>query len=358
MIFIIQYIRHEILNQEGIKGRHRMRAIQFYGINDLRLDEIPKPISAENEILLRTASVGICGSDVHYYKEGGTGGIHLDHPLILGHEFSAYVEEGPMKGQLVAVDPAIPCGKCEFCLEGNPNLCDSMRFAGAEKTDGALQEFVTWPLEGLYALPEGFTPQEGAMLEPLGVAIHALRLGKVFPGMDVGVFGVGTIGLLTIQMAKLAGASRIIATDLISQRLEYAQEVGATDIFLADGDESARILSVTKHRGLDVTFEAAGDDGSAVESAVQSVKNGGITVLIGIPSEDTTSFTASAARRKGLTIKLSRRMKNTYPTAIRLIAEGKIDLKSLITHRFALKDYHQAFKVAAKRQGVKVFIDF
>jgi L-iditol 2-dehydrogenase len=335
-----------------------MRVIRFYGINDLRLDEIPTPISEGDEILLRTASVGICGSDVHYFNEGGTGGLQLDRPLILGHEFSAFVEEGPLQGQLVAVDPAIPCGKCEFCLEGNPNFCINMRFAGAEDTDGALQEFLTWPKEGLFPLPEGFTPQEGAMLEPLGVAIHALHLGKVFPGMDVGVFGAGSIGLLTIQMAKLAGASRIFATDKISQRLEYAQECGATDIFLADGDESAHILSATKTRGLDVTFEAAGDDGSAVETAVQSAKNGGTTVLIGIPSEDTTSFTASAARRKGLTIKLSRRMKNTYPTAIRLVAEGKIDLKSLITHRFDFSDYRQAFKIAAKRQGVKVFIDF
>jgi L-iditol 2-dehydrogenase len=335
-----------------------MRAIRFYGINDLRLDEIPRPISDINEILLKTASVGICGSDVHYFSEGGTGGIQFDRPLILGHEFSAYVAEGSLRGRLVAVDPAIPCGECEFCLEGNPNLCINIRFAGADDTDGALQEFITWPKQCLFLLPEGFTPQQGAMLEPLGVAMHALRLGKVFPGMNVGVFGTGSIGLLTIQMAKLAGASRIFATDKISHRLEYAQECGATDILLADGDESTRILSATKGRGLDVTFEAAGDDGSAVETAVQSAKNGATTVLIGIPSGDITSFTASAARRKGLTIKLSRRMKNTYPTAISLIADGKIDLKSLITHRFAFKDYQQAFKVAAQRQGVKVFIDF
>ena len=335
-----------------------MKAIRFYGINDLRLDEIPQPNSAGDEVLLRTASVGICGSDVHYFNEGGTGGVTLDHPLILGHEFSAYVEEGPLRGKLVAVDPAITCGECEYCLEGNPNLCVNMKFSGAEDTDGALQEYVTWPEAGLFPLPENFTPQEGAMLEPLGVAIHALRLGRVFPGMDVGVFGTGSIGLLTIQMAKLAGASRIFATDKISDRLEYARESGATDILLADGDESAKIIAATGGRGLDVVFEAAGDDGSAVETAVQSSKNGGLAILIGIPSIDITSFTASAARRKGLTIKLSRRMKNTYPTAIRLVSTGKINLKSLITHHFAYPDYPQAFKLAAQRQGIKIFIDF
>ncbi|MFN2305288.1 MAG: zinc-binding dehydrogenase, partial [Anaerolineales bacterium] len=340
------------------KGKHAMKAIRFYGINDLHLVEIPKPTSKPNEILLRTASVGICGSDVHYFNEGGTGSIQLDRPLILGHEFSAYIEEGPKKGQLVAVDPALPCGYCEFCREGNPNLCINMQFAGAEDTDGALREFLPWPKECLYPLPEGITPQEGAMLEPLGVAIHALRLGKLFPGMDVGIFGTGSIGLLTIQMAKLAGASRIFATDKISHRLEYAQECGATDIIIADGNEIERILTTTNGRGLDVTFEAAGDDGTAVETAVQTAKNGGTAVLIGIPSEDRTHFTASAARRKGITIKLSRRMKNTYPTAIRLISAGKIDLRQLITHHFTMNDYRQAFKVAAQRQGVKVFIDF
>jgi L-iditol 2-dehydrogenase len=335
-----------------------MKALRFYDIHDLRLEELPKPRAKTGEILLRTASVGICGSDVHYYQEGGTGSLQLEHPLILGHEFSAWIDEGPQKGQLVTVDPALPCGQCEFCLEGNPNFCINLKFAGAEETDGALREFLTWPEETIFLLPEGFSPQEGAMLEPLGVAIHALRLGKLFPGMDVGVFGAGPIGLLTIQMARLAGASRIFATDKLSNRLEYARECGATDVLLADGSEANQILSATAGRGLDVIFEAAGDDGSAVETAVQAAKRGATTVLIGIPSDDETRFTASAARRRGLTIKLARRMKNTYPTAIRLVSKGLVDLKPLITHEFALEEYNQAFEIAARREGIKVFINF
>jgi L-iditol 2-dehydrogenase len=191
----------------------------------------------------------------------------------------------------------------------------------------------------------------------LGIAIHALRLGKVFAGMDVGVFGAGSIGLLTIQMAKLAGAARIFATDKISNRLEYALECGATDVLLADKDEANHILSATKGRGLDVTFEAAGDDGAAVDSAVFSTKKGGTTVLIGIPTEDETSFSASAARRRGLTIKIVRRMKNTYPTAIRLVSQNKINLNSLMTHQFEINDYNHAFKTAAQREGIKVIIN-
>jgi len=335
-----------------------MKVIRYHSIKDIRLEELPIPEVVEGNMLLQTASVGICGSDVHYYKEGTTGGFEVDHPFILGHEFSAWIAEGPHKGQLVAADPALSCGKCEFCLEGNPNFCTSLKFAGSEDQDGAMREFMTWPEQALYALPENMTPQEGVMLEPLGVAIHAHRLGKTFPGMNIGVLGTGTIGLLTLQMAKLGGAARIFATDKISSRLEYAREFGATDAILADGTESEQILSATDNRGLDVVFEAAGDDGSAVETAIQSVKKGGTVVLIGIPIEDKTSFSASAARHRGATIKISRRMNNTYPTAINLVSSGLIDLKSLVTHQYQIEDYQKAFETAANREGIKVTLNF
>ena len=196
------------------------------------------------------------------------------------------------------------------------------------------------------------------MLEPLGVAIHALRLGDVFPGMDVGVFGAGPIGLLTIQLAKLSGAARIFATDKLNHRLEIARECGATDTLLADGNEAEKILSASNGRGLDVNFEAAGDDGSAVESAVITSKRGATVVVIGIPSIDETRFTASASRRKGLTIKISRRMINTYPTAIRMVSNQMVDLSPLITHQYPMQEFKKAFKAAVNRQGGKVFINF
>ena len=335
-----------------------MKALRYHDINDIRLEELPMPKTDQGGILLQTVSVGICGSDVHYYQEGTTGGFQLDHPLILGHEFSARIAEGPKKGHLVAADPALPCGNCEFCLEGNPNFCANLKFAGTEDTDGAMREFLTWPEEALFTLPENMTPQEGVMLEPLGVAIHAHRLGKTHPGMTIGVLGTGTIGLLTVQMARLGGAGRIFATDKLDSRLAVAHECGATDTLLANGTEAEQILAATNNRGLDVVFEAAGDDGSAVETAIQSVKNGGTIVLIGIPSKDETLFTASAARRRGVTIKLSRRMKHTYPTAIKLVTHGMIDLDPLITHQFQVEDYQQAFETAANREGIKSFINF
>lgn len=335
-----------------------MKAIRLYDIKDIRLEDVPKPKPGDEEILLEIASVGICGSDVHYFQEGGTGSLQLDHPLILGHEFSAWMDTGRQEKQLVTVDPAIPCGKCEYCLEGNPNFCENLQFAGAEDTNGAMQEIIAWPSETIYPLPNHITPQEAALFEPLGIAIHALKLGKVFPGMHVGVFGSGSIGLLTIQMAKAAGAARIFATDKLQHRLQAALECGATDVFMADGHEADEILQATAGRGCDVTFEAAGDDGAAVETAIEASKRGGTAVLIGIPNEDATCFTASIARRKGMTIKLSRRMKNTYPIALQLVTHQLVDLQALITHQFPYEQFDQAFNAAANREGIKVFLNF
>jgi len=259
----------------------------------------------------------------------------------------------------VAVDPALPCGQCEWCQSGHPNLCPHTRFSGHGKDDGALREFVAWPERALFPLPDAIDDAGGAMLEPLGVAIHTVDLARMRPGMHVGVFGCGAIGLLTLQVARLAGATRLFATDRRPHRLHAAQELGATDVLLAEGEgheESAAILAATGGRGLDVVFECAGDQ-HAVDAAFASVRIGGKVILCGIPSEDHTSFIASVARRKGLTIKLVRRMKHVYPRAIELVAHGLVNVHALITHRYKLEDAPRAFEIANRREGIKVVIE-
>lgn len=195
------------------------------------------------------------------------------------------------------------------------------------------------------------------MLEPLGVAIHTVDLGKLKPGMTVGVFGCGPIGLLILQVAKLAGAANRIATDKLAHRVEAAKRFGATHAFLAEeGREMQEIEAVTNRRGVDVAFEAAGTQ-EAVDAAFAAVTAGGKVVLAGIPEDDRTSFSASLARRKGLTIKLVRRMKHTYPRAIELVSKGLLDVRSLVTHRFPLEQAVEAFRVAERREGLKVIIE-
>jgi len=272
---------------------------------------------------------------------------------VLGHEFAGVTSAG----QRVAVDPAVPCGHCEFCEHGHPNLCANLIFAGHGKTDGSLREWMAWNTRSLFPIPDSLSDDDGAMLEPLGVAIHTVDLGKVKPGMSVGVFGCGPIGLLVLQMAKLSGASNIIATDKLPHRLEAAKALGASHAFLAEsGRELEMIRAATAGRGVDVAFDAAGTP-DAVDAAFAAVSVGGKVILAGIPEEDKTTFTASVARRKGLTIKLVRRMKHTYPRAIELVSTGLVDVRSIVTHHFPLEQAAEAFQVAQRREGLKIIIE-
>ncbi len=331
-----------------------MRVMRLHGAGDLRLHQESIPAPGPGESLVRVTAVGVCGSDLRWFSEAGIGDARLARPLVLGHEFAGVTEDG----RRVAVDPAIACGWCEYCQAGHPNFCLELRFAGHAENDGALREYVTWPTRCLYPLPDSLTDADGAMLEPLGVAIHAVDLAHIKPGMTVGVFGCGPIGLLTLQVARAAGATQLFATDLpsVPHRLDAARSLGA-QVFAADPHqaEAQEILALTGKQGVDVAFEVAGED-EAVKAAVVAVKPGGKVILIGIPADDRTAFTASIARRKGLTIKLVRRMKHTYPRAIRLVESGQVEVRSLVTGRFPLEKTAEAFAAAQRREGIKVVI--
>jgi L-iditol 2-dehydrogenase len=330
-----------------------MKTVRLHGTGDLRIHEEADPVARDREKLIRIKAVGLCGSDLHWFSEGSIGDAKLEHPLVLGHEFAGVTEDG----QRVAIDPAIPCGRCEFCEQGHPNLCANLIFAGQGTDDGALREWLAWSEKSLFPIPDSISDADGAMLEPLGIAIHAVDLGKLKAGMTVGVFGCGPIGLLIIQMAKLSGAADIFATDKLTHRVEAAKRYGASEAFLV-GDHSrlSVVQAATNEREVDVAFEAAGVQ-EAVDDAFAAVLPGGKVVLAGIPDDDRTSFSASTARRKGLTIKLVRRMKHTYPRAIELVSKGLVDVRSIVTHRFPLEKAREAFQVAQRREGLKVLID-
>ena len=338
-----------------------MKSVRLHGSGNLQLHEEAVPAAGAGERLVRVKAVGVCGSDLHWFGEGSIGDAKLEHPLILGHEFAGITEDG----QRVAIDPAIPCGHCEFCEQGHPNLCENLVFAGHGRTDGALREWMAWSEKSLFPIPESLSDADGAMLEPLGVAIHTVDLGKLKAGMMVGVFGSGPIGLLIIQVAKLSGAAKIIATDKLPHRVDAAKRFGADEAFLVDADSRLRqpalstvemIQAATNGRGVDVAFEAAGTQ-DAVDTSFAAVSTGGKVVLAGIPDDDRTSFSASTARRKGLTIKLVRRMKHTYPRAIELVTKGLVDVRSVVTHHFPLEQAAEAFRVAERREGLKILIE-
>jgi L-iditol 2-dehydrogenase len=333
-----------------------MKVARLHGVGDLLVSDEPVPDPEPGESLVRVTAIGICGSDLHWWEEAGIGDAVLDRPLVLGHEAAGIIAAGPRQGERVAMDPAIPDGTCAACLRGYRNLCTQVIFAGHGDQDGAMREFLTWPSPLLHPLPDKVSDAGGAILEPLGVAIHACDLGHLRIGGSAAVVGCGPIGLLLIQILRVAGAASVTAFDPLAHRRRAATSRGA-DLALDPAEfATAADLHDVIGDGVDTAFEIAGTD-SGVELAVEAARAGGRVVLGGIPGDDWTRFRASPARRKGLTIAMVRRMNEVYPRAIGLATAGKVDLDSLVTDRFPLTLAGEALAVAARRDGLKVIIE-
>lgn len=332
-----------------------MRTLRLYKRNDLRLCEEEAPTPRGGEVLLRVAAVGICGSDLHWLEEGSIGDVHLTKPLILGHEFAATIASGHQKGLRVAVDPSIPCGSCRYCAEGNTNLCVALRFAGQGTEDGALRAYMAWPAGRLHPLPDSMSDEEGALLEPLGIALHAADLGHLSRGRRVGIFGCGPIGLLIQRVCLAEGAVVVVAADPIATRREAARRSGAAFVLDPDAVNYPQDLAEACAEGLDITFEASNDH-HAIQAAVDAARPGGRVVITGIPSDDTILLRASSVRRKGLTLLLTRRMREVYDRSLHLVESGQIDLLDLVTHRYDLAEFDTAFNIALERKGLKIIL--
>ncbi len=325
----------------GRDGRDRgsVAAARLFGPRDIRVVHEPEPPVGPDDVRLTVAAVGLCGSDLHWFEEGAIGDSGLDHPLVLGHEFCGRLDDG----RLVVADPCIPCGSCPACRTGLEHLCLTTRFAGHSDTDGALRSAMWWPSRLLRPVPEPITPDEAALLEPLGVALHAVDLAQLQPGDGAAVVGCGPIGLLIVQVLRLAGVHPILASDPLPHRLAAALALGATD---AAGHGGA----------VDVAFDAAGTD-AGLAAAIEAARPGGRAVLVGIPPGDRSSLRASTARRKELSLVFSRRMRaEDLDRAIALAVDGRVDLAGLITHRHALAEAPEAFARLAARTGIKVIV--
>lgn len=347
-----------------------MLAARLHGPHDLRVERVPHPgPPGRGQVLLRVQVTGLCGSDLHSYADARIGDTPVDGPLILGHEFSGVVEAaGPdsvdghfetiKPGTRVAVDPAQPCGRCELCEKGHPNLCRRLHFCGNYPDGGSLCQWMHIAARSCFPVPKVIDDVEAALLEPLGVAIHAVDLARIRVAHSVAILGAGPIGLLVLQVAKLAGADPVFVTDKLPWRLKLVEKFGGVPCHCDCEDPSQRIEKETRGRGVDVAIEAAWA-GHTVEQAAEMARLGGRVVLVGIPSDDRLALKHSTARRKGLTIMMSRRMKHIYPRAIQLTARGLVDLKGLVSHRFPLRRADEAFQLNAayRDKVVKVMVE-
>lgn len=347
-----------------------MLAAQLHGPSDLRIERVPHPgPPGRGEVLLRVKVTGVCGSDLHSYLDARIGDTPIQAPLVLGHEFSGVVEAvGPgsldghfetlKPGARVAVDPAQPCRRCELCEKGHPNLCRRLHFCGNYPDGGSLCEWMHMPARSCFPVPKTIDDLEAALLEPLGVAVHAVDLANIKVASSAAILGAGPIGLLILQVMKLAGADPIFITDKLPWRLKLAHKFGAIPIHYERENVVQRIQKETSGRGVDVAIEAAWADRS-VEEAAEMTRLGGRLVLVGIPSDDRVSMKHSTARRKGLTIMMSRRMKHVYPRALQLVEQGRVDLHGIVSHRFPLKRALEAFQLntAYRDKVVKVMVE-
>lgn len=336
-----------------------MRASVLTGIKKIAMTELPDPEPRVGEVLVRVTHVGLCGSDVHYWRDGRIGDAVVEFPYVVGHEVSGRIEAlGPgvaetalPVGRAVAIEPGVPCWACAACQRGLPHCCPHVTFFGTPPVPGTFCELIKTVPRNLLPVPEGVTLEAAAVIEPLGVAVHAANISSLRPGMQVGIFGAGPIGLLMLQVVRAGGGTPVFVTELIPERIAAAQAMGGDMVIdpLAD-DAGAKITAATG--GLDLAFEAAGAP-EAVNDAIRALRPGGHLVVIGIPTAGATAIDFHTARRKELRVVFSRRSNYEGHQCLRLLASRGVTTEGIVTHRFPLEELSEAFHLASGyRDGV------
>lgn len=329
------------------------RAAVLTHLKTIEFSDFPMPEVKPDEILLKLEAVGVCGSDVHFYNHGRIGDFVVEYPYILGHECAGTIAEiganvtGLKIGDRVAIEPGVPCGHCEMCRSGHYNLCPDVKFLATPPYGGCLMNYIAFPAEYAFKLPENMSAVEGALIEPLAIGINAALTGGVKLGDTVLIFGSGCIGLVSLLAAKAYGATKIIVTDIIPKRLAVAKRLGAITINSKEVDLISEVMSLTEGKGANVVLDCAGFSQTVCDS-VKAAKAGGKIVLVGMGSDVINGLPLSTMSIKELVLTSIFRYKNIYPTAISSITSGKIDINGIVSNTFKFEDTPEAFRVASE----------
>jgi len=344
-----------------------MKAMMLTGIRKMELREIPEPeIVKPDDVLIRMLVSGICGSDIHYYTQGQIGSQVVSYPFSVGHEGSGMVVKtgsaaGRVKpGDIVAIEPAMPCHECDQCLSGRQHTCRKSRFLGCPgQAEGCLREYIVLPESSCIPLPQELVPDHGAISEPLAIGVYSVRKAFRTQGLDIGILGFGPIGMSVMLALKAEGAGRIMVSEKIDARLAIAGKEGAVSLINPLRESVRERIAREAPLGLDIVFECCGQQ-DAMDDAVKILKPGGRLIVVGIPEFENWSVNVEDTRRKEISVQFIRRQVDCVETAIELMRTGRADTGNMVTHRFRLEQAKEAFDmVAAYRDGVmKAMIDF
>ena len=331
-----------------------MKASFLIRQGEIEVREIEAPALADDEVLVRVASVGVCGSDVHYYQHGKIGPYIVDKPMILGHELSGTIEAvgsavNPDRiGKRVAVEPQRPCRKCDQCQAGRYNLCPNIEFYATPPIDGAFAEFVKIQNEFAFDIPDSVSFDAAALIEPLSVGIWACKRAEIGPGSRVLIAGAGPIGIIMAQTASALGAKEVIVTDISDDRREFAMQYGATKTL------DPRVDQI---EGLDVdAFIDASGVAQAVSQGIKGVGPAGRVILVGMGNDDVL-LPVSYIQNKEIWVSGVFRYANTWPTGIEMVASGKVNLDVLVTHRFGLNSVEDALNSGKTPGAMKAIVE-
>jgi L-iditol 2-dehydrogenase len=329
--------------------------MKLTGIRRMEMMDVPTPeLAGSTDVLIRMKTVGVCGSDVHYYETGRIGSQVVEYPFAVGHEGAGIVEAvgagvSTLKpGDRVAIEPAMSCGTCDQCEAGRPHTCRNLRFLGCPKqAEGCLSEFIVMPEACCFKVSDATTFDEAAISEPLAIGVYAVKQSIPMQGARVGILGAGCIGLSVLLPAKAQGAEKIYVTDKIDGRLELARKAGAVWGGNPDTADVVSAVAELEPGGLDVVFECCGEQ-EALDQAIDMLKPGGKLLLIGIPpTEKRVSFLIDKLRHKEICIQNVRRQNHCVQPALDMIERGDFDVSIMVTHRFPFEQTQAAFDLAA-----------
>lgn len=344
-----------------------MKSMALTGIRQMEMREVEKPVLSESkDVLIKMKTIGVCGSDVHYYTTGKIGSQVVQYPFPVGHEGAGMVvavgeEVTRVKpGDRIAIEPAMPCWECDQCKAGRPHTCRNLKFLGCPgQAEGCLSEYIIMPETSCFPINEKMSYDEAALSEPLAIGVYAVKQSISMNGARVGILGFGPIGMSVMMAAQASGAEKIYVSDKIEDRLKIAAQIGAAGIANAQTQQVEEEILGLEPGGLDVVFECCGQQ-EALDNAFNLLKPGGKVMIIGIPEFDRWSMPVDDGRRKEITIQHVRRQNESLEETLEGLASGKFDVSAMPTHRFSFEDTQKAFElVTGYKDGVmKAMIDF